>query len=305
MTKSCISIFITSFLTFIDKKEVELHHPPPTTPLSRKHSLTNIISNLDIQESRNQLQSPDNSPDCDKDLHSEEENAVLNEQESTYSSDNDDDHFEDNLDTTDEKPDVLTSKNVSFVVTEAPGDFKRQGLVSTRSMPRRKISGRRSVSPINSTPKVVPVLGSQSNDDAHGQRLHPSSALKIYALAKTRRRTASGGSLVSRPRVKQCSFVKHNTSEVSIHENDIERNVARIPKTFVAIQADGGVSRTLEDNQGGKVEVKDKERRKEKKDLVNWCLNALSEKAKYPIFSPKPRLRSRRSMLKEGMLVRS
>ena len=56
------------------------------------------------------------------------------------------------------------------------------------------------------------------------------------------------------------------------------------------------------DRQGDEVmagTVKDKERRREKKDLFGWCINALSEKAKYPIFSPKPRLRSRRSMLKD------
>ena len=269
-------------------------HLPPT-PLPQEHSLSNIISKLDIQESRNQLQSPD--IDRNNDLDSEVEKAISSEQESTFSSDNEDEHSKDNLETADEKP----SKNVSFVVTETSEEFDRKGLVSTRSVPRRKISGRRSVSPVTFTRKVVPVLGSPSNDDPQGQRLHPSSALKIYALAKTRRRTASRVSLVSRPRMKQRSFVKHNTSEVSIYENDIEKNVARIPKAFVATQADAGVSTTVGDRRGGEAIVKDKEKRRDTKDLVNWCLNALSEKTKYPIFSPKPRLKSRRSMLKEGM----
>lgn len=275
-------------------------HLPPT-PLPQEHSLSNIISKLDIQESRNQLQSPDINPDRNNDLDSEVEKAISSEQESTFSSDNEDEHSKDNLETADEKLDILPSKSVSFVVTETSEEFDRKGLVSTRSVPRRKISGRRSVSPVTFTRKVVPVLGSPSNDDPQGQRLHPSSALKIYALAKTRRRTASRASLVSRPRMKQRSFVKHNTSEVSIHENDIEKNVARIPKAFVATQADAGVSTTVRDSRSGEVIAKDKERRRDTKDLVNWCLNALSEKTKYPIFSPKPRLRSRRSMLKEGM----
>lgn len=275
-------------------------HLPPT-PLPQEHSLSNIISKLDIQESRNQLQSPDINPDRNNDLDSEVEKAISSEQESTFSSDNEDEHSKDNLETADEKLDILPSKSVSFVVTETSEEFDRKELVSTRSVPRRKISGRRSVSPVTFTRKVVPVLGSPSNDDPQGQRLHPSSALKIYALAKTRRRTASRASLVSRPRMKQRSFVKHNTSEVSIHENDIEKNVARIPKAFVATQADAGVSTTVRDSRSGEVIAKDKERRRDTKDLVNWCLNALSEKTKYPIFSPKPRLRSRRSMLKEGM----
>ena len=269
-------------------------HLPPT-PLPQEHSLSNIISKLDIQESRNQLQSSDINPDRNNDLDPEVEKAISSKQESTFSSDNEDEHSKDNLETADEKP----SKNVSFVVTETSEEFDRKGLVSTRSVPRRKISGRRSVSPV--TRKVVPVLGSLSNDDPQGQRLHPSSALKIYALAKTRRRTASRVSLVSRPRMKQRSFVKHNTSEVSIHENDIEKNVARVPKAFVATQADAGVSTTVGDSRSGEAIVKDKEKRRDTKNLVNWCLSALSEKTKYPIFSPKPRLKSRRSMLKEGM----
>ena len=254
------------------------------------------MSKLHLQEPREQLQLPGNSADVYEDLEysnlSEEDIADNVEQQESHASLSElESKHEDK--STSQTPDKLISKSVSFVVTEAE-ELNPRECRSTRSLPRRKISARRSVSPVNFTPKVVPVLDAPSNDNSYGQRLQPSSALKIYALAKTRRRTASGRSLVSRPQVKQPSFVKHNTSEASIGGNftmndGIDKDVVRIPTTFVDMQGDEVIT--------GR--VKDKERRKEKKDLINWCINALSEKAKYPIFSPKPRLRSRRSVLQD------
>ena len=259
---------------------------PPFMVVSREDLLSNGMSNLHLQEP---LRLP--STDLDEDprysnLSEEDSSDDLKEQKSHTS---------------------LISKSVSFVVTEASQELKPREFVPTRSVPRRKISGWRSVSPVNFAPKVVPVLDSPSDNNSYGQRLHPSSALKIYALAKTRQRTGSGRSLVSRPRVKQRSFVKHNTSEMSIGghftmNDGIDRGIGRIPKTFVDIPGHGWEPQTVMDRQGDEVmagTVKDKERRREKKDLIGWCIHALSEKAKYPIFSPKPRLRSRRSMLKD------
>ena len=271
--------------------------------VSREDSFNKDMRNL-------QLQLPNDSTELYEDVEcsdSSEEDGIddveQKENDVSLKSEFENEH---ELDTGSEKPDKLTSKSVSFVVRETSEQFKPQKTRSTRSGPRRKISNRHSVPAANFTRKVVPVLDTPSSHVSHGQRLHPSSALKIYALAKTRQRSASGRSLVSRAQKKQCnSFVKHNTSEMSIVEdfamNDgVDRDIGRISKTFVDIPYDARrMPMTNVDRQSDEVVTKDKERRKEKKDLVNWCINALSEKAKYPVFSPKPRLRSRRSELRD------
>ena len=278
---------------------------PPFMAVSREDLLSNGMSNLHLLEPL-RLPSTDLDEDPRYSYLSEEDGSDDLKEQKSHTSLNEFEN-ENKPSALSETPDKLISKSVSFVVTEASQELKPREFVPTRSVPRRKISGRRSVSPVNFASKVVPVLDSPSDNNSYGQRLHPSSALKIYALAKTRQRTGSGLSLVSRPRVKQRSFVKHNTSEISIGRNftmndGIDRDIGRIPKTFVDIPSHGWEPQTVMDRQGDEVmagTVKDKERRREKKDLIGWCINALSEKAKYPIFSPKPRLRSQRSMLKD------
>ena len=246
------------------------------------------MENFDRHES---LQFPDSDDDRHENLEcegsSDENMVVLDEREDASLG-----LYGDISDTTSEKTNKLTSKSVSFVVTDGSEEFKPRAIIPPKSRPKLKTRpGRRSVSPINVTSKVVPVMDSPPNGDTRGQRLHPNSALKIYALAKSRQRSPSGQYLISRPREKQRSFVKHNTSEISILE-DTDRGRDRIPNN------------SDPDKQGGEViteTVKDNERhvRKEARDLMSWCMNALSEKSKYPIFSPRPRLRSRRSLLKD------
>ncbi|XP_028398309.1 uncharacterized protein LOC114521934 [Dendronephthya gigantea] len=273
----------------------------PRVP-SRESSLSNTMSNLEHQETCDQLGLPSNDTDFNENmerLNLPKEDSWFLREHPTKNTDLSDD--EDNTEETrNENLDEVTSRNVSFILSKANGkEETSQEIISSRSLRRRKISGRRSVSPVSST-KVVPILNSSSNEDTRGERLHPNSALKIYALAKTRRRTISGRSLVSKPNMKQHILMKHNTSQASIMDN------GGISRTFVDILGYNKTPKTVVDTHVNEViteTVKNKDTKKEKKDLVNWCMRALSEKAKYPIFSPKPRLRSRRSLLKdEGKL---
>ena len=265
------------------------------------------MRDLDLQEPHEQHQLPGNSTGLDEDVgcwgSSEKDRFDDVEQKESHVSLKSEflSERKDKLDRKSEKPDKLNSRSVSFVVEKA-SVHQRSG--HTRSGPRRKISNRRSTSPVNSTQKVVPVLDTLSSSVPYGRRLHPNSALKIYALAKMRQRTTSGRSLVTRPLERQHSFVKHNTSELSIDvdltiSDGVDRGIGSIPNTFVDTPGHGWIPKTNVDTQTEGVVAKNKEGHKDKKDLINWCINALSEKSRYPIFSPKPRLRSRRSELRD------
>ena len=271
--------------------------------LSREDLLTDGIVCLDLEESPQRLHSPCNSIHSNDNINSSNlsSDRISNQKESMTSLSDADDS--DTPDTRNETTEKVVSKSVSFVIARPSDESKPREMLPTRSLPRRKISNRRSVSPVNVVEKIVPVLDSPPNSDTYGQRLHPNSALKIYALAKSRRRTLSSGVLVSRPRTKQRGFVKHNTSEASIAGGNLttgdgfSRDIDGIPRTFVDIPPFN-----RQDRRGGEVieeTAKDKVKPKGKRDLMSWCVNALSEKAKYPIFSSKPRLRTQRSLLKD------
>lgn len=274
--------------------------------LSKQSSLNNIMPNLDLQETRDLLGLPSNNTDFNENMERLNlPNGVtwvsIDHPKNTYLSDNED---ENKKDSRSENPDEVTSKNVSFILSKANSEEETpREIISSRSLRRLKISGRRSVSPVNST-KVVPVLNSSSNEDIHAQRLHPNSALKIYALAKTRRRTISGRSLVSSPNMKRHSLVKHYPSEASIGDFSNNMGNGGIPRTGEDILDYDKIAKTVVGTHINEVKAetvrnKDTSFGKKKKDLVSWCMQALSEKAKHPILSPKPRFRSQRSLLKD------
>ena len=183
-------------------------------------------------------------------------------------------------------------ETVSGMVSEnIEGRISPEGSPISRPLPSQRITnklGRRSASPESPSAKVVSVLDLPFVDEEGGQRLHPSSALKIYALAKTCRKSCSGKSLLSRPRIKRRSFAKHSEIEESFHANhSLEITDDELRRIMINRSAVPEPRRT---------KIADERKKpREKKDLVKWCLDALSEKGKRPVFSPKPRLRSRRS----------
>ncbi|XP_046841279.1 uncharacterized protein LOC124435388 [Xenia sp. Carnegie-2017] len=181
-------------------------------------------------------------------------------------------------------------KSVSFFVSRPPEDKLSLRIEPMQCAPGGKISGRRSVSPSALTEKVVPVLDVKTSEyAAESQWSYPTSSLKIYALAKTRQQAVRGRPLVSRPRDKPRSCVKHVTSEMSIaRARRTKINPTKINEVVVNEPPDNSVDILSKRNENTK-----------KKDLMSWCVKALTEKHKYPVLNPKPRLRSRKSMLHE------
>lgn len=299
-----------AFVFLLDKDETEARGEVLSSPISinvsKEDALSNRLSNLYFTKPSQQVELPRNYIDFSEDVscsNSSEEDEIddSNEQGSlSYHSLLVENNPEDGAKETLRKS---ATRSVSFVVADNSEDSKQvRKLSHAKSAPRRRLSDRRSGSPVNVTSKVVPLLDVPSNDGSRGKRLHPNSALKIYALAKTRRKTAGCRLLYSRPPVKLDGYLKHDTSEVStdldfLLNDGMDRDIST---TFVDTRGYDMMSKTVASGQDGNVTrdtVRYKKRQKEKKDLMSWCLNALSEKAKYPILSSKPKLRSRRSIL--------
>ena len=194
---------------------------------------------------------------------------------------------------TEEKKGKPISKKVSFHVSEnSEGErqVSSKNVAKTTPLSFHRIphkSTRRSLSPVKPCPKVVSMLDTQFAKGKSVQEIHSSSALKIYALAKMHRESSSSVPLVSRPRSERRSRARHYPSQESFSAHELtNEELKRI------LETSEDVRRTLWTN----TEQETRGKLRDKKDLVNWCINALRNKGQYPEFTHKPRLRSRRSM---------